>query len=90
MYRSRRKVLSRHHKAVEEFQRAVLVHPSAENLCLLSESLHAMGDAPASLSAANRAIAINPHEAKAYVRRGQCYASAGALAVPDVPLDPDT
>ncbi|RHY48533.1 hypothetical protein DYB34_009729 [Aphanomyces astaci] len=67
------KVLSQHSQAVQEFKLAVDANPSPENLCLLSESLHSMGDTEASLHVINLAIASDPGCAKSYVRRAQCY-----------------
>ncbi|CAK4163762.1 unnamed protein product [Aphanomyces euteiches] len=67
------KVLSQHSKAVHEFKLAVDADPTPENLCLLSESLHSMGDTEASLHVINQAIDSDPKCAKSYVRRAQCY-----------------
>ncbi|RHY34637.1 hypothetical protein DYB32_000774 [Aphanomyces invadans] len=58
---------------VKEFKLAVDANPTPENLCLLSESLHSMGDTEASLHVINLAIESDPACARSYVRRAQCY-----------------
>ncbi|KDO30690.1 hypothetical protein SPRG_04592 [Saprolegnia parasitica CBS 223.65] len=72
-------VLSQHAKAVHEFKLAVEDHPSSENLYLLSEALHSMGDTEAALEVIERAIATEPQCARNYLRRAQCYLGRGAL-----------
>ncbi|OQS01954.1 hypothetical protein THRCLA_05631, partial [Thraustotheca clavata] len=73
------RILSQHAKAVNEFKLAVEDNPTSENLYLLSESLHSMGDTEASLQIIERAIASDPLCAKSYLRRAQCYIGRGAL-----------
>ncbi|KAF0685295.1 Aste57867_22783 [Aphanomyces stellatus] len=75
---SNERVLSKHSQAVQEFKLAVDADPTSENLCLLSESLHSMGDTEASLHVINLAISSDPLNAKSYVRRAQCYIGSHA------------
>uniref|UniRef100_K3WUR2 UDP-N-acetylglucosamine--peptide N-acetylglucosaminyltransferase SPINDLY n=1 Tax=Globisporangium ultimum (strain ATCC 200006 / CBS 805.95 / DAOM BR144) TaxID=431595 RepID=K3WUR2_GLOUD len=71
------KILSRFQKAVDEFQRAVSLNPTSENLVLLSESLHSMGDTENSLRVSDKVIFADPGSFKGYVRRAQLLVSVG-------------
>lgn len=71
------KILSRFKKAVDEFQRAVHLNPTSENLVLLSESLHSMGDTENSLRVSEKVINADPGSFKGYVRRAQLLVSVG-------------
>lgn len=71
------KILSRFKKAVDEFQRAAHLNPTSENLVLLSESLHSMGDTENSLRVSEKVINADPGSFKGYVRRAQLLVSVG-------------
>lgn len=71
------KILSRFKKAVDEFQRAVHLNPTSDNLVLLSESLHSMGDTENSLRVSEKVINADPGSFKGYVRRAQLLVSVG-------------
>ncbi|TYZ57194.1 hypothetical protein PybrP1_011144 [[Pythium] brassicae (nom. inval.)] len=71
------KVLARFQRAVDEFQRAVHLNPTSENLVLLSESLHSMGDTENSLRVSEKVISADPGSFKGYVRRAQLLVSVG-------------
>lgn len=69
------KILRRFKHAVDEFQRAVTLNPTSENLVLLSESLHSMGDTENSLRVSEQVISADPGGFKGYVRRAQLLVS---------------
>ncbi|KAF1334251.1 Tetratricopeptide repeat protein 6, partial [Globisporangium splendens] len=69
------KILSRFQKAVDEFQRTASLNPTSENLMLLSESLHSMGDTENSLRVSEKVISADPGSFKGYVRRAQLLVS---------------
>ncbi|KAJ0410320.1 hypothetical protein P43SY_002652 [Pythium insidiosum] len=71
------KILSRFQQAVDQFQRAVTVNPTSDNLVLLSESLHSMGDTENSLRVSEKVISSDPGSHKGYVRRAQLLVSIG-------------
>lgn len=69
------KILSRFKEAVYEFQRAAAINPTSDNLVLLSESLHSMGDTENSLRVSEKVISADPGSFKGYVRRAQLLVS---------------
>lgn len=69
------KILSRFREAVDEFQRAAAINPTSDNLVLLSESLHSMGDTENSLRVSEKVISADPGSFKGYVRRAQLLVS---------------
>ncbi|GLD95291.1 hypothetical protein PINS_up003935 [Pythium insidiosum] len=71
------KILSRFQQAVDQFQRAVTLNPTSDNLVLLSESLHSMGDTENSLRVSEKVISTDPGSHKGYVRRAQLLVSIG-------------
>lgn len=74
------KILSRFKDAVSAFQRAVTLNPTSENLVLLSESLHSMGDTENSLRVSDKVISADPGSFKGYVRRAQLLVSTQHFA----------
>lgn len=75
------KILARFQRAVDEFQRAVQLNPTSENLVLLSESLHSMGDTENSLRVSEKVISADPGSFRGYVRRAQLLVSVGHLSL---------
>ncbi|KAG1704064.1 hypothetical protein DVH05_006077 [Phytophthora capsici] len=72
-------LLSRFQSAVHAFEQAAAENPTSENLVLLSESLHSLGDTENSLRVSEKVLNTDPSSFKGYVRRAQLLVSVGHL-----------
>ncbi|KAL4158174.1 hypothetical protein PRNP1_003953 [Phytophthora ramorum] len=72
-------LLSRFQSAVHAFEQAVTENPTSENLVLLSESLHSLGDTENSLRVSDKVVSADPSSFRGYVRRAQLLVSVGKL-----------
>ncbi|KAL3668633.1 hypothetical protein V7S43_005934 [Phytophthora oleae] len=72
-------LLSRFQSAVHAFEQAVAENPTSENLVLLSESLHSLGDTENSLRVSEKVVNADPSSFRGYVRRAQLLVSVGHL-----------
>ncbi|KAK1945830.1 Tetratricopeptide repeat protein 6 [Phytophthora citrophthora] len=70
-------LLSRFQSAVHAFEQAVAENPTSENLVLLSESLHSLGDTENSLRVSEKVVNADPSSFRGYVRRAQLLVSVG-------------
>ncbi|KAF4143946.1 Tetratricopeptide repeat [Phytophthora infestans] len=73
-------LLSRFQNAVHAFELAVAENPTSENLVLLSESLHSLGDTENSLRVSEKVVDTDPSSFKGYARRAQLLVSVGQFA----------
>lgn len=73
-------LLSRFQSAVHAFEQAVAESPTSENLVLLSESLHSLGDTENSLRVSDKVVNTDPSSFRGYARRAQLLVSVGELA----------
>ncbi|KAE8915674.1 hypothetical protein PF010_g1286 [Phytophthora fragariae] len=73
-------LLSRFQSAVHAFEQAVEESPTSENLVLLSESLHSLGDTENSLRVSDKVVNTDPSSFRGYARRAQLLVSVGQLA----------
>ncbi|RLN79669.1 hypothetical protein BBJ28_00011283 [Nothophytophthora sp. Chile5] len=80
-------LLSRFQSAVHAFELAVAENPTSENLVLLSESLHSLGDTENSLRISEKVVNADPSSFRGYVRRAQLLVSVGQLAQAMVEYD---
>ncbi|GMF54923.1 unnamed protein product [Phytophthora fragariaefolia] len=72
-------LLSRFQSAVHAFEQAVAESPTSENLVLLSESLHSLGDTENSLRVSDKVVNTDPSSFRGYARRAQLLVSVGQL-----------
>ncbi|ETN21070.1 hypothetical protein PPTG_01381 [Phytophthora nicotianae INRA-310] len=70
-------LLSRFQSAVRAFELAVAENPTSENLVLLSESLHSLGDTENSLRVSEKVVNTDPSSFRGYARRAQLLVSVG-------------
>ncbi|KAG3232707.1 hypothetical protein PI124_g22215 [Phytophthora idaei] len=70
-------LLSRFQSAVRAFELAVAENPTSENLVLLSESLHSLGDTDNSLRVSEKVVNTDPSSFRGYARRAQLLVSVG-------------
>jgi tetratricopeptide (TPR) repeat protein len=73
-------LLSRFQSAVRAFEQAVAENPTSENLVLLSESLHSLGDTENSLRVSDKVVSTDPSSFRGYARRAQLLVSVGQLS----------
>ncbi|GMF11138.1 unnamed protein product [Phytophthora lilii] len=72
-------LLSRFQSAVRAFEQAVAENPTSENLVLLAESLHSLGDTENSLRVSDKVVNTDPSSFRGYARRAQLLVSVGEL-----------
>ncbi|KAF4324855.1 hypothetical protein G195_001766 [Phytophthora kernoviae 00238/432] len=68
------------YSAVRAFEEAAAENPTSENLVLLSESLHSMGDTENSLRVSDKVVSADPTSFRGHARRAQLLVSVGQIA----------